>query len=186
MSFMEAEGAYHLPALKEFEIEEDRHLWLNLNGVPVCSHGNVDEPPMKQRCKKALIGSGKMETYISFPQSIPITADSEVAIYNVGRRNGVRTLLMDAFILVPTPAEIITTVEVKHSDLGRYGVKLVGTIPKIAGGAGSITYLAMRFHKGIFSATCSPDRHLDTRFTTTFADGTRLNGAALRKCTSGT
>jgi hypothetical protein len=176
-------GFSRLPALEEFEMEEDRHLQLSLNGVPVCSHGNVDEPPIKQRCKKALVGSGDMEAVVVFPEAEATLLHSEVTVYNAGLRNGVRTFIMDAFVTIPTPAEIVTTVEVKHSNLGRYGLKLVGAVPKIAGGAGSITSLVWRFHRSIFSATCPPDRRLDTRFTTGFADGTRLGGMVSRDCT---
>lgn len=182
MRFRNSDDTYP-PALKEFEIEEDRHLRLNLEGVPVCSRGTVESPPMRQRCKKAVIGRGEMNTLLHFPEAVPILVRSEVTVYNAGIRNGVRTLLMEAFITIPTPAEIVTTVKVRHSNLGRYGLKLVGSVPKIAGGAGSITSLAWRFHKGIFSATCPADRRLDTRFNTTFADGTRLGGAVIRACT---
>lgn len=183
MGFEESEGTYRLPALEEFEIDEDRHLRLNLHGVPVCSPGNVDEAPIRQRCKRALIGSGKMETDFFFPETAPIATHSEVTVYNAGRRSGVRTLLINALITIPTPAQIVITVELRHSALGRYGPKLVGSVPKIAGGAGSVAFLAWRFHKSIFSATCPPDRHLDTRFTAAFADRTRLGGTVLRDCT---
>jgi hypothetical protein len=61
-------------------------------------------------------------------------------------------------------------------------VKLVGSVPKIAGGAGSVIYLAWRFRKGIFSATC-PVGHLDTGFVAVFVDGTHLEGSASRPCT---
>lgn len=172
-----------VPALEEFEIEEDRHLRLNLNGVPVCSPGNVDEPPMKQRCEDAVIGKGKMVANVFFPEVTIPSLHSEVIVYNAGLRNGVRTLLMEAFITVPTPNTIVTVVKVKHSDLGRYGLKLVGSVPKIAGGTGSIESLAWRFHKDTFSATCPADRQLDTRFTTTFVDGTFLGGTVARPCT---
>jgi len=182
MSFKNPEGM-HAPALKDFEIEEDRHLQLNLKGVPVCSHRHVNEAPIKQRCKKALIGSGEMETYIAVPEGVPIVARGEVTVYNAGLRSGVRTLFLATFITIPTPTEIVTTVKVKHSSLGRYGLKLVGSIPKVAGGFGSVISLDWRFHKGIFSAICPLDRRLDTRFTTTLADGTTLAGTVTRDCT---
>jgi len=184
MRFIPSEGA-RLPALKGFEIEEDRHLRLNLNGVPICSPGNVDEMPTKQRCKDAVIGEGKMVTNVVFPEVTIPPIHSELTVYNGGRKNGVRTLFLDAFITVPTPAEIVTWVKVRHSDLGRHGLKLVGSVPKIAGGSGSIESLAWRFHKSVFSATCPADRQLDTHFNTTFADGTLLAGTVARPCMPG-
>lgn len=170
-----------VPALERFEIEEDRHLRLNLKGVPVCPPGNVDEPPMKERCKDALIGSGKMLTDFRFSESEEITARSELTVYNASVKDGVRTFLVNTTITIPTPAEIVIVVKVKHSDLGRYGLKLVGSVPKIAGGAGSITYLAWRFHQSVFSATC-PVGHLNTGVAAAFVDGVYLGGKVTRPC----
>jgi hypothetical protein len=181
MSFKNPEGT-ETPALKEFKIEEDRHLRLNLKGVPVCSHGTIDEPPITQRCRKALIGRGEMGTYIFYSEGVPIVANTEVTVYNAGLRNGVRTLFLATFITIPTPKQIVTKVEVKHSSLGRYGLKLVGSVPKVAGGAGSVISLAWRFHKDVFSAICPLDQHLDTRFTSTLLDGTTLGGTVVRDC----
>jgi hypothetical protein len=171
-----------VPALEGFEIEEDRHLRLNLEGVPVCRPGNADEPPMEKRCRNAVIGAGKMITVVSFPElTIPPLQD-KLTVYNAGLKDGVRTFLLGTTIPVPAPKEIVIVVKVKQSDLGRYGLKLVGSVPKIVGGSGSITSLAWWFHRSVVSATCSVG-HLNTGFTTTFVDGTRLLGKVTRPCT---
>lgn len=183
MGFKNSDGS-HPPALEEFEIEEDRHLRLNLRNVPVCPPGNVDEPPMEQRCKTALIGSGKMVVHIKFPElEEPVVTHAKVTAYNAGMRDGARALILQAYITFPTPAAFIIAIEVKKSDLSRYGLKLVGSVPKIAGGSGSVTYLGVRFRKGVFSATCPADRQLDSRVNTAFVDGTRLGGTVFRPCT---
>lgn len=185
MSFKNSDGT-HPPALKEFEIEEDRHLRLNLTGVPACHGlGIQDGIPIQQKCRESLIGAGRMVVNIQFPeQPEPIVTRSRVTAYYEGvGSDGARSLLLAAYVTAPTPSAIVTTVEVKHSDLTSFGLKLVGSVPKIAGGSGSVTYLAFRFHKGVFTATCPPDRNLDTHFTTTFVDGTFLGGAVVRDCT---
>lgn len=185
MSFKNSDGT-HPPALKGFEIEEDRHLRLNLTGVPACHGlGIQDGIPLQQKCRESLIGTGRMVVNIQFPeQQEPIVTRSKVTAYNEGvGSNGTRSLLLAAYITVPTPAAIVTTVKVKKNNAGPYGLKLVGSVPKIAGGSGSIAYLAWRFHKSIFSATCA-DRHLQTGFKANFVDGTFLGGAVLRACTS--
>jgi hypothetical protein len=122
-----------------------------------------------------------MVVNIQFPEQEPNVTHSKVSVYH-GVSNGTRSLLLVAYVTNPTPANILITVDVKHSGLGRYGLKLVGSVPKIAGGSGSVTYLGFRVHKGIFSATCPPDRGLDTRFTSTFVDGTTLAGTVTREC----
>ena len=184
MSFKNSDGT-HPSALKGFEIEEDRHLRLNLTGVPACHGlGIQDGIPLQQKCKNSLIGTGRMVVNIQFPeQPEPIVTRSKVTAYNEGvGSSGTRSLLLAAYITVPTPAVIVTTVEVKKNNAGPYGLKLIGSVPKIAGGSGSVTYLAWRFHKGIFSATCA-DRHLQTGFKANFVDGTFLGGAVLQACT---
>ena len=183
MSFKNSDGT-HPPALTEFEIEEDRHLRLNLTGVPACHGlGIQDGIPIQQKCRESLIGGGRMVVNIQFPEQEPIVTRSKVTAYNEGASSsGTRSLLLAAYITVPTPAAIVTTVEVKQNDAGPYGLKLVGSVPKIAGGSGSITYLAWRLHKGISSGICA-DRHLQTGLKANFVDGTFLAGTVTRDCT---
>lgn len=181
MRFKTSDGSRPSP-LHEFEISEDRHARLNLKGVPACPTGNVESPPIEQRCKAAEIGSGKMRIDIRFPEGQPIETQSRLTAYNRGAGDGTRTLLLVGHLTVPTPAEIVAEVAVKRSKPGRYKLDLVGSVPKIAGGSGSVTYLALRFRKGVFSATCE-DRHLDTGFGARFVDGTFLAGAVSRSCT---
>lgn len=169
------------PALHQFEIDLDRHARLSLKGVPVCRPGNPDEEPLPQRCRDALIGTGQMEAQFHFPETTMGTLHSEVGIYNAGVRNGARTLLAVTTITVPTPTQIVITIVVER-DHGRYGLKLVGSVPKIAGGAGSIARLALRLRKEVLSATCA-DRRLQTGFGATFVEGTHLSGSVIRSCT---
>lgn len=182
MEFMKSDKS-HPPALKEFEIEGDRHLRLNLQGVPVCHGlGIQDGIPLQQKCKEALIGTGRMFINIQFQEQEPFVTRSKVSIYNDGVKDGRRNLLLATYITAPTPAAVVSTVAVKKVSDSRYGLNLVGSVPKIAGGAGSVIRLALRFHKGIFSAACA-DGRLQTGFGFTFVEGTRLGGAVLRHCT---
>jgi hypothetical protein len=181
MSFKNSDGT-HPPALKGFEIEEDRHLRLNLTGVPACHGlGIQDGVPLQQKCRESLIGTGRMVVNIQFPEQEPIVTRSRVTVYN-SVSNGTRSLLLATYVTVPTPGNIVITAAVKHSDLGRYGLKLVGSVPKIAGGSGSVTYLAWRLRKNISSATCA-NRRLQTGFKATLVDGTFLAGTVTRDCT---
>lgn len=183
MEFMKSDRS-HPPALKEFEIEEDRRLRLNLTGVPAChGWGIQDGMPIQQACKGALIGTGRMFVNIQFPEQEPFVTRAKAAVYNDGVRSETGRLLLAAYLTVPTPAEVVSTVRVKRVSGNRYGLKLLGSVPKIAGGSGSIIRLALRFRKGIFTATCPLDRHLDARFMTAFADGTTLAGTVSRDCT---
>ena len=69
---------------------------------------------------------------------------------------------------MPVPAAIVTTVKIKKIHNGRYGLKSVATIPKIAGGSGSVTSFSLKIDKkftykgkkvSVLSAKC-PDGKL--------------------------
>ncbi|MGN6258761.1 MAG: hypothetical protein ACTHN3_13615 [Solirubrobacterales bacterium] len=170
------------PALQEFEIDEDRHAVLDLKDVPVCPRGTVESPPPQQRCKDAVIGNGKMTVNIHFPEAEPMETKSELTVFNSGLRKDVRNLLIVGYLEVPTSAEIVISASVRRSKPGHFKLKLVGLIPKIAGGSGSVTYLGLQFRKGIFSARCE-DRRLETGLGAKFIDGSFLTGKVLTSCT---
>jgi hypothetical protein len=119
---------------------------------------------------------------IKFPDQQEIPVHSELLAFNGGFRGGVTTLLIHAYITVPTPAAIVTTVKVKKIHKGAFGLGSVATIPKIAGGSGSVKSFSLKLNKGILSATC-PSGHLDARGSAVFADGTRASGGVVRTCT---
>lgn len=176
----------HPPALKEFLLEGDKHASISVKGIPLCSQHKIQSTTTEQArkiCGPALIGTGKTEVGIKFPEEPgEILTKSELLIFNGGLKGGVTTLFIHAYITVPTPAAVITTVKIKKIHKGRYGLLSVASIPKIAGGSGSVKSFSLKLNKGIISATC-PDGHLDARGTAVFAEGTRMTGGVVRTCT---
>jgi hypothetical protein len=176
----------HVPALKEFLLEGDKHANISVKGIPVCKNGKIQSTTTagaRKACGSALIGTGKTEVGIKFPeQPNEILTRSELLVFNGGFSGGVTTLFIHAYITVPTPAAVVTTVKIKKIHKGRYGLLSVASIPKIAGGSGSVKSFSLKLNKGILSATC-PDGHLDARGTAVFADGTQASGGVVRTCT---
>jgi len=175
----------HLPALKEFLLEGDKHASISVKGIPVCRPGQLQSrttAQARQICGPGLIGTGKTKVGIKFPEQPELFVNSDLLAFSGGFKGGVTTLLIHAYITIPTPAAIVTTVKVKKIHKGRYGLGSVATIPKIAGGSGSVISFSLKLNKGILSATC-PDGHLDARGTAVFADGTRASGGVVRTCT---
>jgi hypothetical protein len=182
----------HPPALKELILEGDENAAFSVKGVPVCRPGirsqqRLTPAELRRLCGKSLVGGGRIGMEILFPDMSqpPIPATGEALLFNGGRKGGVTTLYLHTHLTVPTPAWIITTVKVKRIDKGRYGLRATATIPKIAGGSGSITYFNLKLNKGILSARC-PDGRLYARVTATFASTPplKLNQAAFRSCTA--
>ena len=73
---------------------------------------------------------------------------------------------------------------------GRYGLKTVAEIPKIAGGYGTPIYGRLKIGKkwqykgktlSYANASC-PDGHLQAKAQLTFKDGTLLQGTFLKPC----
>lgn len=175
----------HPPALREFLIEGDKHGSIDVKGIPVCTSGKLQSRTSKaarEVCGPALIGSGKTDVEIKFPEQPPIPVHSELLAFNGGFKGGVTTLFIHAYLTAPVTAAVVTTVKVKKIHKGRYGLLSTAAVPKIAGGSGSVTFFTLTLKKGIISATC-PDGHLNAHGTAKFADGNSLSGTVVRPCT---
>jgi hypothetical protein len=176
----------HPPALKEFNVETDKNGAINVKGLPVCTASKLQSQDTKHAeaiCKTAIIGSGQATAEIAFPEQAPIPAKSKIIAFNGGFKGGVTTLYIHAYLTVPTPAAIVTTVKVKKIHNGRYGLEAQSSIPKIAGGSGSVTHFNLTINKkGVLTAKC-PDGKLQAHGTAVFTDGTRASAEVTRPCT---
>jgi hypothetical protein len=176
----------HPPALNEFIVETDKNGAVEVKGLPVCTASKLQSQDTKHAeaiCKSAIIGTGQAKAEIAFPEQAPIPATSKIIAFNGGFKGGVTTLFIHAYLTVPTPAAIVTTVKVTKIHAGRYGLKSVASIPKIAGGSGSVTDFNLTINKkGVLLAKC-PDGKLQARGEAKFSDGTVAKAEVLRTCT---
>lgn len=175
----------HPPAIREFQLDGDKNVKIDVKGIPTCKSGQLqakDSAGARKACSPALVGSGTTEAEVQFSEQPPIDVKSELLAFNGGVKGGVTTLYIHAFLTVPVPAAIVTTVKIKNVKKGRYGTQSIATIPKIAGGAGSVTYFKLKFDKGVLLAKC-PDGRLQAHGTTVFADGTKAAATVIRPCT---
>jgi hypothetical protein len=176
----------HPPALKEVILESDKNGTINVKGIPVCKSGALqsrDTKAAEKACPKSIIGKGTTTVEVQFPEQKPIQVNSKLLVFSGGSSGGKTTLFIHAFITVPTPAAIVTTVKIKKHKNGRYGLKSVATIPKIAGGSGSVKSFNLTINrKGVLMAKC-PDGKLQAHATSIFADGTKASATIIRTCT---
>ena len=179
----------HIPAVKEIIVETDKNGSVDLKGLPTCTASKLqaqDTAHAEAICKKAIIGSGKTNVEVAFPEQNPFIAKSKLVAFNGGVKGGTTTIYIHAFITVPTPAAVVTTVKITKIHNGRFGTKSVASIPKIAGGYGSAQEFELTFDRGykntpFLFAKC-PDGHLDAKVTSSFADGTKAIGTFTRTC----
>ncbi|HVQ58609.1 MAG TPA: hypothetical protein VMS60_06840 [Solirubrobacterales bacterium] len=184
----------HPPALKEFLVETDKNGSVTTVGYPTCKSGQLqsqDTSHAEAICKDAIIGKGKTEVEIAFPEQAPIPVPSDLIAFNGGTKGGVTTFFIHAYITVPTPAAIVTTVKIKKINKGRYGLLSVASVPKIAGGSGSVKKFSLTINKkysykgkqmSVLSAKC-PDGKLQAHGTAVFSDGTKASAEVIRTCT---
>ena len=184
----------HPPALTEFLVETDKNGAVFVKGYPTCKSGQLqaqDTAHAEKICKSALIGKGTTDIEVEFAESAPIPVHSKLLVFNGGEKGGVTTFYIHAYITVPTPAAVVTTVKIKKIHHGRYGLLATATIPKIAGGAGSVTAFNLTINKkynykgkkvSILSAKC-PDGKLQAHGTAKFSDGTSASAEVIRTCT---
>jgi len=180
----------HAPALKEVVVETDKNGSIDTKGLPVCTSGKLqaqDTAAAEKICKKAIIGSGITNVEVEFPESNPFIAKSKLLAFNGGTSGGKTTIFIHAYLSSPVSAAVVTTVKISKIHNGRYGTKSVATIPKIAGGYGSVKEFSLTFDRGykntpFLFATC-PDGHLNAKASSVFADGTKLVGSFVRTCT---
>jgi hypothetical protein len=184
----------HPPALKEVIFEADKNSAIDVKGYPTCKKSKLqsqDTKHAKAACEPALIGEGEATAAISFPESADVNAKSKVLVFNGGQAGGTTTYYIHAYITVPVPAAIVTTVKITKIHNGRYGLKAVASIPKIASGSGSVISFKLKIDKkftykgkkvSVLSAKC-PDGRLQAHAVAKFTNGPSLTTEFVRPCT---
>lgn len=191
---METKDKTHPPAARNFEAEFDKNGTIDPVGLPTCRQGQLEArttADAKKACKGAIIGEGKATAEVQFAESAPFMASGPLIVFNGGKKGGATMIYVHVYANVPAPTAFITPVKVTKIKKGKYGTKIVGTIPVIAGGAGStisfsiknvkkFTYKGKK--KSYFLAKC-PSGRFFAKGAVKFEDGTRLQGSVVRPCT---
>lgn len=183
---IETKDHSHPPPITSFILEADKNTSVSAKGLPTCKQPQLEArttTDAKKVCGKALIGTGKTEVEVLFPESSPVMLKSDLLVFNGGYKGGKTTLLIHAYLSTPVTAALVTTVVIQKHHNGRYGLKSVATIPKIANYAGSVKSFNLTINKrGYLLAKC-PDGHIDAQGEAVFKDGTKAKGAVTRPCT---
>jgi hypothetical protein len=184
----------HPPALKKIVIEADKNSAINSKGVPVCAMRKLqakDIKGAKAACPKAIVGKGKMSAQIQFPGQVPLIAKSKLLAFNGGNRGGKTTIYIYAYLSSPVAVAVITTVKVSRIHRGRFGLKLVASLPAVAGGYGSTVGFRLRINRkftykgkrqSYLLASCT-DGHLSAMDTAVFQGAPSVSTQVVRSCT---
>lgn len=185
----------HPPAIRKAIVELDKNVTITTKGLPVCKVTRitaVDTAAALKACKPALVGKGQTETEVAFPSQPPFTVNAQVVAFYGGIKGGVRTIYLHSLLRNPISTAVVTTIKVTKIHKGRYGTKLVISMPPAAGGSGSAKKFVFNFFRtfvfkdekrSLVSAKC-PDGKLQARSEAKFADGSKVVGGFVRTCTS--
>jgi hypothetical protein len=186
----------HPPPLTELVVDTDKNGTIDLQGVPSCKQGQLEARTTKDAegvCGPAILGTGTTDIEVLFAESKPVTLHSKLLALNGGTKGGTTTIFVHAYLSSPVTAAVVTTVKITKEHKGRYGIRSVAAIPKIANYAGSVRAFSLTFKKKLFAyrgkkhgyllAKC-PDGHFEAQAEAVFHDGTRLGPARVtRACT---
>lgn len=192
----------HPPAFRGATFDVDRNATVDAKGLPVCKGGQLearDSKSARKVCGKAIVGTGQGTVEIAFPEQPPILVKSPLTFFNGGVKGVTTTLFVHAYITVPTPAAIVTTVKISKIHAGIYGLRAVSDVPEIAGGSGSVLNASFKIkrlfvYKGekrsYLMGKC-PDGHFQFRIVSAdfqleggpIAAAPGLSGALSRPCT---
>lgn len=182
---IETRDGTHPPPVQSLDIEIDRSIAVDAVGLPTCKLAQLQarsSADARRACGGAAVGSGSAEVEVAFPEQAPFRSTGPIVLFNGGVRGRTTTLLLHAYVNVPAPTAVVTTVTVTRVSRGRFGLRIEADVPRIAGGSGSVTMFELRVgrrftHEGekksFLVAGCPTGTWL-TRGDVTFADGTRL------------
>ena len=181
------------PALREVIVDTDKNGEVNPKGLPTCTAPKItatNTQTAEAACRSAIVGKGKTTVRVAFPESTPFDATGPLVVFNGGEKGGTTTLYIHAYVSVPTPTAIVTTVKIKKEHRGRYGLRSIATIPTIAGGSGSVTSFELTIGK-TFTYKGKKQSYLQAKCASgsfaaeadsIFADGTEAKGSIVRPC----
>jgi len=176
----------HPPALSEVTLDVGKAGTIEAGKFPACSQGRLEATNTEQAksaCPSAIVGTGNGEVEVEFPEQRPFTASGPIILFNGGERNGKALLLIHAYVNVPAPTAIVTTVWTNREHKGPFRLHSVATIPVIAGGAGSVTFFSLKIdRKGYLTANCD-NGHFSAHLEAKFRGGPDLAASFQKPCT---
>jgi hypothetical protein len=155
----------HPPPLRRFELALNRHGRLTTQGLPTCSSSQLQSTTTEAAlalCGPALVGRGHFAADVGFNQG-PVPVRGTILAFN-SRRGGEPALTLHLYGTVPVRATFVLPLSIDHRRQGDFGTVVSATIPKLAGGFGSITdisltlgrrYTAGGERRSFLSASCA-------------------------------
>jgi hypothetical protein len=184
----------HPPAIESVIADFDKTIEVNAKGLPACREDQLaarSTADAKKACADAIVGTGEGEVEVAFPEQAPFTAKGPIVLFNGGVHGGTTLLLIHTYVAVPAPTAVVATVKLTRIHRGHYGIHADAQIPRIAGGAGSVTKFKLTINRtftykgqkeSYLTASCPTGRYY-AEGKVQFSDGTTLGITHILPCT---
>jgi hypothetical protein len=184
----------HPPAVRSISVDFDKTLAVHAKGLPACKKGQLEARPTaaaKSACSNAIVGEGEGDVEVEFPEQAPFSATGPIILFNGGVHGGTTLLYVHTYVSVPAPTAVVATVKLTRIDRGHFGIHAEAEIPRIAGGAGSVTRFRLRIGRrftyrgkkqSYITGSC-PTGHYYTEGKVRFSDETVLGLSHVLPCT---
>jgi hypothetical protein len=182
-----------LPPLERIVLDSSPNGVVNAVGLPACSLAKLRATSTEaavKACPEAIVGRGKAEVEVAFPEQVPFDAVGPIVLFNGGVRGGTTTIYAHAYVDVPAPSAVVVTVKATKEHDGPYGLHTIATVPLIAGGAGAVKTFDLTIHRlfsyrgqrqSFLEGRCEHGRFL-AKVEFALRDGDDLAGAVSRAC----
>jgi hypothetical protein len=189
----------HPPAVRQIEIELNRHGRLSTVGLPACNGALLQATSSDvalQRCRPALVGRGRFGAEVQFSSTEPVFATGTLLVF-YGRSNGRPALFFHLYSTAPVRTTFVLPLKISHRARGLFGTVLSAKVPTLAGGLGSVTQIDMTIgrdytyrgqRRSFISASCPAPAGFGgavfslARGTFHFADGKKIDTTLSRDC----
>lgn len=182
-----------LPPLERIVLNSSSNAGVDAVGLPACGFAKLEATSTQaaiKACPEAVVGRGKAEVEVAFPEQRPFTAIGPIVLFNGGVRGATTTIYAHTYVNVPAPTAVIVTVEATKENDGPYGLHTVASVPLIAGGAGAVKSFELTIHRlftdrgqkrSFLEASCEGGRFL-AQVEFALRDGEKLAGGVVRRC----
>jgi hypothetical protein len=182
-----------LPALERIVLDSSKNAVVNAVGLPSCGIGKLRATSTAaaiKACPEAIVGRGRAEIEVAFPEQEPFDAVGPIVLFNGGVHGATTTIYAHAYVDVPAPTAVVVTVAATKENKGPYGLHTIATVPVIAGGAGAVKSFELGIHRlftyrgkkeSFLEAKCEDGRFL-AMVEFALRDGGSLAGTVTRGC----
>jgi hypothetical protein len=186
------------PALRQIQIELNRHGVMDTEGLPTCTKDQIASTPDSvalSRCKPALIGTGSFLANTNYPEQIEFPTSGKILAFN-GEDKGRPVIFAHVYGTKPLASTRIITFKIQRKG-GAYGTVLTGVLPPALNRYGFIKNISLKLHRNYtykgkrhsyLSAGCPAPKGFPgavfpfARASMSFSDGRALVGTLLRSC----